>query len=687
MIQSFNPTMKVSLNWLKDFVDVPADPRELKSRLTMLGLGVESFTADGEDEILEAEITTNRPDCLSHYGIAREIATTYLKPLKRLDVVVKESEPAASGEIGIEILNPDLCARYCGRVIRNVEVKPSPQWLARRLQAVGLRPINNVADVTNYVLMELGHPLHAFDLARLAERQIVVRRARPGETLKMLDGATRALTVDNLVIADAGRPVALAGVMGGEESAITAATKSVLLESAWFDPVTIRRTAKMHGLHTEASHRFERGADIEMAPLALDRAAELIRELAGGEILRGLLDVYPKPRKRERIVLRRGEILRVLGTEVAGEDVERILPPLGFAVERDGSEGWNVIPPSFRLDVTRQVDLIEEVARHFGYDHLPARLIPAPPRAERDLLREKESALSQRLVSLGYREIITTSMIDPAENLKFSGSQSVVLENPLSQEASALRTTMIPSMVAALRWNLDRDREDLRFYEFGKVYWFAPDGIPKERRVLAIGLTGNRRSISVHESAKAADFFDLKGDLESLWEIFDLGQVTFISEDGGGYEPGIHGRFSRGGKALAAFGQLAAEAAAAYKLRQAVFVAEIDLDALLNCDLRSKAFRPYSKFPAVARDFSLLVPHGISYRRLTETLQSLDLPDLVEFRPVDLFLGGAIGSERYSLLLRLTFQNSTHTLTSEEVAAAGQRIVEALELIGVRLRA
>ena len=679
--------MKVSLNWLKDFVDVPPNPRELKSRLTMLGLGVESFTAEGDDWIFEAEITTNRPDCLSHYGIAREIATAYLKPLKSLHVAVKESEPATSGEIGIEILNPDLCARYCGRVIRNVEVKPSPPWLARRLQAVGLRPINNVADITNYVLMELGHPLHAFDLAHLAERKIVVRCARPGEVLKTLDGVTHALMADNLVITDASRPVALAGIMGGEESAITPVTKSVLLESAWFDPVSIRRTAKMHGLHTDASHRFERGADVAIAPLALDRAAEMIRDLAGGEILRGLIDVYPKPKKRDGITLQRCEILRVLGAEVPEEDVERIMPSLGFTVECIGIGEWNVTPPSFRLDVTRQVDLIEEVARHFGYDRLPARLVPAPPHAERDALREKELALDRALVSLGYREIITSSMIDPAENLTFSGSRSVMLENPLSQEASALRTTMIPSMVAALSWNLNRGSEDLRFFEFGKVYCFAPDGTAKERRVLALGLAGNRRSVSVHESAKAADFFDLKGDLESLWELFDLGQVTFAPDAGAAYEPGIRGRFLKDAHILASFGKLAVEPAAVHKLRQSVWLAEIDLEALMNFALKSKIYRPYSKFPAVQRDLSLMVPSDVTYDRVAQIVQHLKLPSLVALRPVDLFRGGAIDSGQYSLLLRLTFQSQTHTLSGEEAAEMSQKILGALRQIGVQLRA
>ncbi|MBZ5560860.1 MAG: phenylalanine--tRNA ligase subunit beta [Acidobacteriia bacterium] len=305
--------------------------------MTMIGLNVESFARAGDDWVLDVEVTTNRPDCLSHYGVAREAATFYRRPLKPLESPVKEAEASASEAASIEIADPDLCARYCGRVIRNVQVKPSPDWLARRLEAVGQRPINNVADVTNYVLMELGHPLHAFDLARLKEHKIIVRRARPGEPLRTLDGVDRALNSANLVIADGVRAVALAGVMGGEDSEISPATTSVLLESAWFDPLSIRRTSKAHGMHTEASHRFERGADIEMAPRAADRAAELIRELAGGEILRGAIDAFPAPPRREALSLRLREITRILGAEIPAEEVERILSALGFQVERPTS--------------------------------------------------------------------------------------------------------------------------------------------------------------------------------------------------------------------------------------------------------------------------------------------------------------------------------------------------------------
>ncbi len=293
--------MKLSYRWLKEFVDIPTDPRDLKSKLTDLGLGVESVSPFDEDWILDVEVTTNRPDCLSHYGVAREVATAYHTPLRKLEVILKEASSPVSGSISIEVANPELCARYCGRVLRKVEVRPSPEWLVRRLEAMGQRSINNIADATNYVLLELGHPLHAFDLERLSQHKILVRRAKAGEGLRTLDGINRELNSPDLVIADAERPVALAGIMGGEDSAITENTHSVLLESAWFDPVTIRHTAKAQGMHTEASHRFERGADIEMAPLALDRCAQLIQQLAGGEILRGMLDVYPRPLKREKI--------------------------------------------------------------------------------------------------------------------------------------------------------------------------------------------------------------------------------------------------------------------------------------------------------------------------------------------------------------------------------------------------
>jgi phenylalanyl-tRNA synthetase beta chain len=682
--------MKISLNWLKEFVEIPVEPRQLKRDLTMIGLNVESCEPVGDDWVLEVEVTTNRPDCLNHYGVAREVATFYRKSLRRLEFPVKEAGAAAASEISIEIADPDLCARYCGRVIQNVQVKPSPEWLQRRLEAVGQRPINNVADVTNYVLMELGHPLHAFDLARVRQRKIIVRRARPGESLRTLDGVDRTLTAENLVIADGLRPVALAGVMGGEDSEISTATRAVLLESAWFEPVSIRRTARTHGMHTEASHRFERGADIQMAPLALDRTAALIAQLAGGEVLRGMVDVYPRPLLREDLILRRREILRILGAEVPWEDVERILRALGFQTERRGTEGWRVTAPSFRLDVTREVDLVEEVARHFGYDRLPARLRPAPPHIQRDMAREKDLALYAKLVGLGYREIIATSMVDPTENARFTDRPPVILSNPLSQEASALRSTPVPSMLQALRWNVDRGQDELRFFELGKTYTPRLPGLPEERRVLTLGLCGHRRPPSVHdkpeEREKELDFFDLKGDVETLLGDLALPSLCFRPDGCRYHEEGQSGRFVAGGQTLAVFGELSRELARAYKFRRAVWLAEVDIEALADARLKTRTFVPFSKFPVVERDLSLLVPAGLPYSRLAEVVGDLGLGDIQGFRPVDVLPVGRIAAGHYSLLLRITFQNPGRTLTSEEIGEACRRVLAALSPLGVRLR-
>jgi phenylalanyl-tRNA synthetase beta chain len=494
------------------------------------------------------------------------------------------------------------------------------------------------------------------------------------------------LTSENLVIADAQRPVALAGVMGGEDSQIFSTTHSVLLESAWFDPLSIRRTAKAHGMHTEASHRFERGADIEMAPQAIDRAAGLIAELAGGEILRGLVDVYPRPRLREDLVLRRSEIRRLLGAEIPWEEVERTLRSLGFMTERRATEGWRVTPPSFRLDVTREVDLIEEVARHFGYDRLPARLRPAPPRLERDATRDKELAVSNLLCSLGYYETIQSSLVDPEENSRFADQPAVVLANPLSQDASALRSSVGPSMVHALRWNLDRDQNEVRLFELGKTYALASSGAPQERRVLSLGLTGCRRPASVHDSERALGFFDLKGDLEALLGLFEIPEIEFGTAGCRYYELSQSGRFTSRGGTLAVFGRLSHEIERDYKLRQPSWIAEVDLEHLLTFPLRSRIFRPFSKFPAVERDFSLVVPEKVTFARLQTALRDLALEEIQSLRPVDLFQGGSIPAGHYSLLLRITFQSRVRTLTSEEIAAASQRVMEALEPLGVSLR-
>ena len=686
--------MKISLKWLKEFVDVSAPPQKLAQELRGIGLNVESIESSGDGILLDIEITTNRPDCLNHYGVARELAAARRTRLKPLKFKLKEASSPARNAASIKIADPKLCHRYCARVIRNVRIGPSPRWLAKRLEAVGVRTINNVTDVTNYVLMELGHPLHAFDLDRLREKKIIVRRARNGESLRTLDEEERKLTKDALVIADAERPVALAGIMGGEETGISSGTQSVLLESAWFDPVSIRFTAKRQGLRSEASYRFERGADIEMAPRAIDRAAELIAELSGGEILKGILDVYPTRRRPPRISLTEKDIGRLLGIQPARKEIERILRGLEFQLGARSAGSWHVTPPSFRPDIHGTADLVEEVARHVGYDNLPSRLRPAPPRPERDTAREFDLRLYERLTGLGYAEIIAYPMVDPEENARFTDRPPVPLENPLSQEASVMRSSALPGMLRALKWNLDRDRKFLQLFEKGKTYTARPNrkGLPDERWVLTLGLTGERLSQSVHEKPRKADFFDLKGDIESLLGIYGIGSLDWQPGAPTHYNPELSARLLTRGENLGVCGQLNSTLENQYKLRQPAFVAEIDLERLITLGLTTPRFSRFSRFPSVPRDFSLIVPDGTRYGEIAQAIEQTGIGDIRSIQPLDHSIRpldqfpASEGVKSYSLLVRVTFQNRDRTLTSDEVAQSSRKILDALEAISVRIR-
>src|SRR5580704_11831102 len=413
--------MKVVYNWLKEFVDVTASPAELRARLSLAGIAVDSIEETAAGPVLDAEVTANRPDCLGHLGIAREVAAIYRLPLKPLHPMLKESAEKVSNATGVQIESPELCGRFTARVLRGVNVGPSPDWLRQGLEAIGEKSINNVVDVTNYVMFELGHPLHAFDFEKLAEHRLVVRHALPGEKIKTLDGGEQKLTKDMCVIADAQRAVSIGGIMGGANSEISFSTKNILIECAWFDPIAIRRTAKALGLRSEASYRFERGADPEMAERASQRAAELIQQVAGGEILAGVVDVYPNREPETKIELSRKELLRVMGADVPDRDIEAILSALGFHPTRvdanRGSDGslaavWDCTQVSWRCDVTRGIDLIEEVARHHGYDKFPPQLPPAKLPAHRLPHAEAQDRLRERIVALGYQEIVEIPIVD-----------------------------------------------------------------------------------------------------------------------------------------------------------------------------------------------------------------------------------------------------------------------------------
>jgi phenylalanyl-tRNA synthetase beta chain len=684
--------MKILLSWLQEFVVVSADPRRLAEELTMLGLTVDSVEASDGDALFEIDVTTNRPDCLSHYGVARELALRHGG--------LKIAFPDASGgalrarkrDPVVAIKATDLCRRYSARIIRGVQVGPSPDWLARRLERVGVRSINNVADATNYVLMEYGHPLHAFDMDRLEGQRIIVRRAADHEALRTLDGVERRLATTDLVIADERRAVALAGVMGGLDTEISLHTKNVLLESAWFEPVAVRRTSKKQGLHTEASHRFERGSDIGATLAAANRCIELVRELAGGEVDSHASDVYPQPKEAQTILLRGGEVERHLGMKIPAEDVERILLGLGFAPRPRGRSAWKCTVPRHRVDTSREIDLVEEVARHFGYDRFPLRLPAASGHLGGQPARKaphaaKEERLRALLLGLGYDETLSSVLVSRATE-ELGEAPPVVLSNPLSEESAILRTSLVPLLLSAVQWNRNRGQETVRLFEIGSIYQRDENGF-REPPMLGVVATGDRVEAGLNQQPRRYDWLDLKGDIEQCASLFELGTLVF-EEDRlpSYYRPGHAARAMVDGVAAARLGELSSETAEQWKFRQPVFIAEVFLEGFYGRDLRLPRVKPISRFPAVERDFSLLLPRNVRFDNVREAVLSLGIPALTGVTPVEMIDNRPPATaERYSLLLRLALQSYETTLTEMELAGWNARVIECLEKqLGAQVR-
>jgi phenylalanyl-tRNA synthetase beta chain len=696
--------MKVVYNWLKQFVDVTASPADLRARLSLAGVAVDSIEETAAGPVLDAEVTANRPDCLGHLGIAREVAAIYRLPLKPLHPKLKESTEKAADATRVEIQAPDLCGRFTARVLRGVKVQPSPDWLRQGLEAIGEKSINNVVDVTNYVMFELGHPLHAFDFDKLHEHRIVVRRAKPAEKIRTLDGADRTLTKDMCVIADAARAVSIGGVMGGAETEISFSTRNVLIECAWFDPVSIRRTSKALGLRSEASYRFERGADPEMAELASRRAAELIQQVAGGELLAGVVDVYPHPELEKKIELSRQELLRVMGADVPDRDIEAILSALGFHPVRvdvnRGSDGsiaavWECRQVSWRQDVTRGIDLIEEVARHYGYDKFPPRLPPAKLPTHRLPHAEAQDRLRERIVALGYQEIVEIPIVDTQRNELFRPENlaPAVIGNPLAEDASVMRSTGTVSMLRAIEWNLNHGQRNLRLFEIGKTYELR-DGAPVETQVLTLGSTGMAQEKTIYDAAREFTFADLKGDLDRIGELvggfaWQLGGPQWLTSS-----RAAHIALAAKSPAPANFaiaGQLAKRIADIYKFRQDVFVAELKLEPLVTgveAANAARRFKPLPRFPAVERDFSLVLADGVAFAQVVETIRSLQIAELESIEAADLFRGGQVPAGKFSLMIRVRFQSAEATFTDAQLNDFSARIVAALQQkLGATLRA
>jgi phenylalanyl-tRNA synthetase beta chain len=659
-------------------LELPADAPLGAPLIQYLGL---------DDAILEIEITPNRPDALSVVGIAREVAALTGAPFRFPQIAVKEGETEAATLATVEILDPDLCPRYAARVITGLTVKPSPPWLAQRLRAVGLRPINNLVDVTNYVLWELGQPLHAFDYDRIAKHAIVVRRAQPGERLRTLDGQDRALEPDMLMICDPEGAVAIGGIMGGGNTEVTAATTTVLLESAYFNPGSVRRTARALGLHTDAAYRFERGADIEGLREALDRAAQLMADLGSGTVAKGVVDVYPGPKPRPRIALRRSRIERLIGACPPHEEVVKILQGLGFAVD-DSGLALQVVVPSFRRDIVQEDDLVEEIIRVWGYDKIPSalsrggQLQPVTRPADLTLAR----AVTDALTAAGLCQAVTYAFVDPGRlaSMGWSAPEALIaLQNPISVERSVLRPSLAPGLLEVVALNGSRQIADVRVFEIGQT--FAPhrdedgDRPAHEELWLAVVLTGQRATRAWHAGRERVDVYDAKGAAELVVGAAGVGEAAVKL-----YAPGEGPRYLEEGRAAALivnglpvgwFGEVALHAREAFDLPAPIFLAEVSLTALLALPRREIRYEPLARFPAVQRDLAVVVPAQVTAGQVEAAIRAMKLSLLSRITLFDVYEGGQVGAGKRSLAWSLTFQAPDRTLTDTEVNALHAKIV------------
>ena len=682
--------MKISPHWLRDFVDLNVDYPRLAEELTLAGVAVEGISGEGDNTVFEMEITTNRPDAMNHYGVAREASALYDLPLRPIEP--KLPPPQGKSEVTIEIQEPELCARFTAREIRGATIKPSLPQIASRLQLIDQRPISNAVDATNYVLWESGKPTHVFDLDLLEGRRLIIRKAAAGETLKTLDGVERKLSTEDLVVADAKKPVGLAGVMGGFDTMITERTKNILIESAWFDPVTVRRMSKRHGLHTDASHRFERGADFESTVPSANRVAEIILASGGGALIGEIIDVIARRLDLAPVELDLREVQRILGQQLSTFEISRILTRLGFTLLAGGEDKFLIHIPSWRLDIEREIDIIEELARLHGYDKFPNTL-PAYSGEVRDLPdAHKDARLRTSLLAAGYNEAISLTFISKEDARRFSTAPELDLANPLSDEASVMRTSLVPSMLNMLAYNLNRGSDNARLFEAGNIFEASNAdasavNMPRESKRISLGATGNVdaeivRGLTPGAAARPLTFFDLKGDVENVLAPFTHWTLYYDAQTADYYHPGRSARAIMDGATVAQFGQIHPDVAAARKLRQDVFVAEIYLDRLYQHDLRQPRYEALPRFPAVERDFSFVFDDGVEFEKIHEGVGGLGITEVRSFVAVEIFRGEKVGAGKYSILMRATLQSAERTLRDDEVAQWAEQIVKALEGLG-----
>lgn len=664
-----------------------------------LTLGQPVFSALGlKDVRLELGLTPNRADCLSVVGVAREVAAMVGKNIHVPNTPMVEQGRAIGNETSVTIEQPSMCPRYAARLIKGVKIGPSPEWLIRRLEAVGMRSISNVVDVTNYVLLELGHPLHAFDFNRLRGGKIVVKEAQAGTSFTTLDSQVRLLQAGDLVICDGAGPVALAGIMGGENSEIGPQTVDILLESAYFDPMTIRRTSKRLGIHSESSHRFERGTDVDMVPVALDRAASLILEVAGGTLALGAIDNYPHKIPARKITITARRTAEILGLNLDALEIKQLLSGLGLKcqLEVDRADGALTVDiPAYRHDLEREIDLIEEVARLNGYDKIPTTMPASRMLAQQGGSQQYVARLRNLMVASGFAEIINYSFISPTAYNRIGLAEndprhtSVAIVNPLTEEQSVMRTTLVPSLLDTLARNLSYRSRDLALFELRPVFLpKAGQELPEESLRITAVLCGRRAPEGWNQGAELVDFFDIKGVAQTLCQNFHLGDLSWDNSASELFlHPGKSCTLSSGKQILGTLGEIHPQVLEKYDIDLPVYLLDLSVPQLISGGALHGGFKPLSRFPDVYRDSAFLLDDAVTAQAVLDLVGTAKIKDLEDVVLFDLYRGKGIPEGKKSLGVRLRYRSMEKTLTDEEVTKAHGKVVQALiNQLGAEIR-
>ncbi len=641
------------------------------------------------DMVFEIDLTPNRPDCLSIIGIAREIAALQQTTIKYPETSLSDAGDKISDLTSITIKAPDLCPRYSARLVFDINIAPSPFWLQDRLMSVGLRPINNIVDITNFVLMETGQPLHAFDFDRLSDHRIVVRQAKKGETFITLDKKEHLLTPDMLMICDGEKPVALAGIMGGHNSEVTESTTRVLIESAYFTPVGIRKTSKKLGISSESSHRFERGVDPEGIITALNRAAQLMSELDGSNLIEGIIDNYSKINSAGPITLNVGHTNRLLGTSFDQDKIENLLKSIEFNVEKTGNDELAVVPPSFRVDIARPVDLIEEIARLSGYNNIPTTypLIPAEARHPEKQFRLR-NRLKKIMTGFGFTETINYSFINRlyCDSLRLESADQrrnmVNILNPLTEEQAVMRTSLIPGLLETIHRNIAQQTKSLRLFEVGKIYINREkDNLPEEIEMLAGIWTGSRTNASWYSKESGCDFFDIKGVVEGLLNRVKIDRIKFtcMPDNSCTYtRPGHTAQILQEKKLIGLAGEIHPQVLRNFDLKQAAFIFELDLKAISDLIPETIRSKPIPKFPSISRDITIIIDKDLESSKPLEAIRKSGDKLIENLYLFDVFEGDTIPQNKKSISLRITYRSKHKTLEDDEVNYTHKNITDRL---------